>query len=123
MLQISGSVTLDGALVERLDSTGAGVGINDLLAVGSTLDITGGSLELQALTPLGDPAYVLATYGALVGGQFDSIAGLPDGYHVDYHYGGSNEIAIVAPEPSTLALLAVGGLYDLACACRRKRRA
>jgi len=46
---------------------------------------------------------------------------MPDGYTIDYSYGG-NQIALVIPEPSTLALLALGLTLIGRMMLRRPRR-
>jgi autotransporter-associated beta strand protein len=119
-LGVYGNVTLGGTLVTEVD--GAGAGVSDLLNVLGTLDITSSSLDLHTLTPLDDPAYVLADYTTLVGDHFANVTGLPAGYHIEYQYQGGNQIALVVPEPSTLALLGVGALGLLAYVWRRRNR-
>ena len=106
-LDVTGDVEIDGTL--QID-------LGDLLAVSGTLDLGGATLDLAGLTPLGEDAYVLATYGTLVG-EFSQVLGLADGYSVAYGFGG-NGLAVVVPEPAGLGLLGVSGVLLL-----RRRRA
>ena len=101
-LDVTGNVELDGTL--QID-------LGDLLAVSGTLNLGDAALDLTGLTPLGDDAYVFATYGTLVG-EFSQVLGLTDGYSLDYHFGG-NGLAVVVPEPAGLGLLGAGGLLLL----------
>ena len=105
-LDVTGNVEIDGTL--QID-------LGDLLAVSGTLDLGGATLDLSGLTPLGDDAYVFATYGTLVG-EFSQVLGLADGYSVAYGFGG-NGLAVVVPEPASLGLLGASGLLLL----RRRR--
>ncbi len=100
---IQGDVTLAGTLAIDLD--GAGAGRSDLLQVEGTLDLSGGSLRWAVLSDLDDEAYVFASYGLLRGEPFKTLWNLPDGYYLDYHYQGLNQMALVViPEPAPLHL-------------------
>jgi len=109
-----GSLNLDGTLQIEI-----GIGGGDLLDVNGIFDITNGVLQLS-YSGLTNGAYVFATYDTLAGDSFGSIVGL-DGYTIDYSYGG-NQIALVIPEPSTLALLALGLTLIGRMMLRRPRR-
>lgn len=114
-LTIQGDVSLSGTLAIELDGTGPGS--NDRLEVGGLLDLTGGSLRLAVLSELDDEAYVFASYGMLKGEPFGSVLNLPDGYRLDYHYQGLNQIALVVipePPPQRLLVLALIGLGFMA---------
>ncbi|MBN2217329.1 MAG: autotransporter-associated beta strand repeat-containing protein [Pirellulales bacterium] len=112
-LVVSGDAALAGVLDIEFDSSTDEI---DVLAVTGQLNLTGGSLQFSDLAsepvPLDQPAYVFATYGTLVG-DLPTVGPLPDGYQVDFAYGG-NSIALVVPEPGMLALalgLVFGVLY------------
>ena len=113
---VVGDVALDGTL--RIDLDPAGSGRSDLLGVSGLLDLTGATLDLTALAPADDAAYVFADYGTLLG-TFATVTGLTPGYTLDYAFGGS-QIAVVAavPEPAGMALI---GLAGVALAARRRR--
>ncbi len=76
-------------------STGSTTGAHDILAVGGTFDITGGTLRLDSLNSAGDASYILASYGTLTGGTFANVTGLVGGYTLDYNYLGTGQIALV----------------------------
>lgn len=100
------AIELSGTTSDLLDVSGRAL----TLGVGSTLDLT-------SLTALSGTGHVLASYGTL-SGTFSTINGLPQYYWVDYNYLGGNQIAVVVPEPSALALAGIG----LAALGRRWRR-
>jgi fibronectin-binding autotransporter adhesin len=111
----AGSADIDGTLVIEYDTTTA-----DVLNVAGTLDITNATLDLNGLAPANAGplfAYIIATYGNLVGGSFASVLDVPAGYSVNYAYQGNN-IALVIPEPTSIAAVA-----GLACMALRRRRA
>jgi hypothetical protein len=68
-------------------------GLADTLEVSGELNLSGVVLEVNEMTSLDDPAYVIAEYGSLVG-TFSS-ANLPTGYSLDYAYDG-NQVAVVS---------------------------
>ena len=68
----------------------------DLLNVAGTLDITGATLNITQLVPAAATAYVIGSYGTLVGSQFAAVIGLPDGYTLIYNYQGNHQIALVS---------------------------
>jgi hypothetical protein len=82
--------TLGGTLLVDLDGAS---GLADTLEVSGELNLSGVVLEVNEMTSLDDPAYVIAEYGSLVG-TFSS-ANLPTGYSLDYAYDG-NQIAVVS---------------------------
>jgi autotransporter-associated beta strand protein len=114
----------NGALVAEVNAAGQGdtlavTGLLDLSASLDRLDITG------ALAPLGGAHYTLATWGSVTG-TFGQVFfnGTPVTNPTDFHsidgeymlYYTPNALLLV-PEPSALALLALGGL---ALGARRK---
>jgi hypothetical protein len=90
------AIELSGTTSDLLDVSGGAL----TLGAGSTLDLT-------SLSSLSGTAHVLASYGSL-SGTFSAVSGLPQYYWVDYNYLGGNQIAIVVPEPSSLALAGIG---------------
>ncbi len=65
-------------------------------------------MNLSQLTAVDDLAYVIATYGSLVG-TFNSVSGLPSGYTVDYNFNNANQIAVdLVPEPGTIGMVGLG---------------
>jgi fibronectin-binding autotransporter adhesin len=120
-LEVYGEVTIRGILAIELD--GLGVCKGDQLHVLGQLDITEATLALDVRGPWDQSAHVIASYHMLVGTEFIEVVGLPPGYLVDYQYQGSNQIAVVVPEPSTFVLLVVGVLGVLTCIPRRRKRA
>lgn len=90
------SIELSGTTSDLLDVSG------DVLTLGA-----GSILDLTSLTSLSGTAHVLASYGTL-SGTFSTVNGLPQYYWVDYNYLGGHQIAVVVPEPSSLALAGIG---------------
>ncbi len=99
---IAGGIATGGTLsvsdnVSFLSGANFGVTIGTLdatLAVEDNLSLTNANLVLTG-TPTAQ-AYIIATYGTLTG-TFATLPTLPAGYSVNYHYNGSNEVAIVRP--------------------------
>lgn len=115
-LSVAGDVTLGGTL--KIEVSGAGGGASDFLRVGNILDISSAAVAFSVVDALDDPAYIFASYGALIG-PFAKVENLPPNYDIDYAYNGGSEIALVLiPEPAT-ALLAALGAFLLARVCRR----
>jgi autotransporter-associated beta strand protein len=122
-LSISNSFDLDGILqIELANAAGPGAGLSDLLDVNGFFDITNGTIQFVYTGTLTNDFYVFAEYDSLSGNPFSTIQNLPDGYGIDYAFGvGGNQIALVIPEPSTMALLAIGFALVAAFARRRSR--
>jgi len=125
-LEIFGDVRLLGSLV--IEADGAGSGAIDLLAVSGDLDLSQGAVDFDfdVSQPLDDPVYIFARYGSLSGDAFAEVLDLPDGYWIDYHYGGADQIALVqaVPEPAAWAIWSTGiFLVGLSGWIRRRRRA
>jgi len=117
-LSVGGNVVINGTL--KIELSGTGTGSTDLLAVTGALDISNATVDFNELVAVDDAAYVFATYGSLNGPQFASVLNKPTGYDIVYNYGGSNQIALVIPEPASLSLLGLGGLLMM---LRRRRKA
>lgn len=113
----SNNLTLSGTYAAELDGTGSGSA--DLLDVLGTLDISGATLDLTSVGTIDDPAYIIAQYGTLIG-TFGTVNGMPSGYLLDYNYGSLNQIAVVIPEPSALALAGLGTLFSVLLLRRRR---
>ena len=118
-LNVTGDIDIEGVLDIEYD--GLASQTIDVLNVTGILDITDATVDFAQLdNPLTGPVYVFATYGTLVGDEFDTVIDLPDTfpYYIDYQYGDLNQIALVIPEPSAALLGALGLLALL-----RRRRA
>ncbi len=122
-LTTSNNFDLDGILqIELANAAGPGAGLSDLLDVNGFFDITNGTVQFVYTGTLTNDFYVFAEYDSLSGDPFFTIQNLPDGYGIDYAFGaGGNQIALVIPEPSTMALLAIGFALVAAFARRRSR--
>jgi len=119
-LTVSNSFDLDGVLrIELANAAGPGAGLSDMLDVNGFFDITNGTLQFVFSGSMTNDFYVFAQYDSISGDPFLGVQNLPTGYAIDYAFGG-NQIALVIPEPSTVALLAVG-LALVACLAHRRR--
>ncbi len=112
---VDGNVAIWGVLEIEVDPE---LGVSDCLVVSGDLDIRGCALDLVYLGSLRGGTYVVARYGSLVGEGFDD-GSVPAGVVVDYNYGGESAIAIVVPEPCSVAVVLAAGVVIL----RRPRRA
>lgn len=94
----------------------------DLASVGGALTLDPAStVSFSVGNPLTEPAYVFADYGSLAG-TFGTVSNLPAGYLLDYNYLGGNQLALVTvPEPSAVALVAVGCIAAVATARWRRK--
>jgi fibronectin-binding autotransporter adhesin len=119
-LTIGGDATVGGTLFIEYDALASQP--IDVLAVAGALDLSGATIEFNQIgAALTAPVYVLATYGSLTSPAAD-VASLPSGYTLDYGYNGGTAVALVqVPEPTTLALLAMG-LFGLVAYAWRKRK-
>lgn len=90
-LRIRGGAEIGGTLEVQVTEAGCGS-----LAVDGKLDISAAELSLKLPGDRPDsPFLIIATYGTLVG-KFPAVDNLPKGYHLDYHYNGFNQVALVA---------------------------
>ena len=97
-LSLTKTLSVNGAVAEQIDGTGAGTA--DKLAVTGALTLGGAStLNLSSLTSPDDAVYVLASYGTL-SGTFGTVTGLPAGYTLSYNYLG-NQIALLGTAAPT----------------------
>ena len=92
-LTISGNFTLQGSYECEVDDGASPKA--DRVDVAGTLSLSGATLDLQVTGTPSESAYVLATYGSLVG-NFSTINNLPSGYYVDYNYNSGTAIAMKA---------------------------
>lgn len=121
-LTTSNSFDLDGVLqIELANAAGPGAGLSDLLDVNGFFDITNGTVQFVYTGTMTNDFYVFAEYDSISGDPFIDVQNLPGGYVIDYTFGTGNQIALVIPEPSTVALLATG--LALVAGMARRRRA
>jgi autotransporter-associated beta strand protein len=116
------NVTLAGTLAVEINlDTGKADMLNVINAL--TLDINTSTVAFNFVgsTPISN-AYVFAQYGAYTGTGFANVLNLPGGYSLDYTYGPGNQMAVLIPEPSSLALVAGSLLLFLAMPRRLARK-
>jgi len=113
----SGGIEVTGTWLVEVDGSGAGSA--DMIAITGALDITGATIDFDEVVAVDDLAYIFASYTTL-SGPFAAEVDVPFGYYIDYNYLGGSQIALVVPEPGTMALLGLGGAVIL---IRRRRRA
>jgi hypothetical protein len=70
----------------------------DMISVGGVLDATNATLHFTFGSPVVNGAYIIASYGSLVG-TFATVDGLPALWTLDYNYLGQNEIAVWSAVP------------------------
>jgi fibronectin-binding autotransporter adhesin len=79
-LGVLGSATINGSLLIELDGPAG-----DRLNVAGNLDITNAALKITSLVGGAIEAeYVIATFDTLTGAEFDSVAGVPANYELQY---------------------------------------
>jgi autotransporter-associated beta strand protein len=76
----------------------------DTLNVGRALDITGATLNLTISGTMDQAAYVIASYGSLVGGTFAATTGLPADYAINYAYNSTNIAFVLLPRGTVYSL-------------------
>lgn len=69
--------------------------VSDQLAVNGALDISAATLQISGVAAPSAEAFVIATYTGSTPGPFAVVNGMPEGYRIDYHYDGQNQIALV----------------------------
>ena len=114
-LSILGNLDLSQQGGGRIDIDLSGSS-SDQITVGGILDTTNATLHFDFSSPVAYGAYVIASYGSLVG-TFATVEGLPAIWTLDYNYLGLNQLVVWAPVPeidpnslgSALAL-AIGAL-------------
>lgn len=120
-LTISNNFDLDGILQIELANAAGLAGSSDLLGVNGFFDITNGVVQFVFTGTMTNDHYIFAQYDTFSGGPFLDVQNLPTGYEIQYNYLGSNQIALVIPEPSSWALV-VCSVGLLAVAHRRRPR-
>ncbi len=94
------AIEIDGNSVDRLDVTG-------LLDLSATDD----TLLLSLIGPTPNSTLVIASYDSLLGVfDDDNLSLLPSCYRLEYNYEGQKLIALVVPEPASIAMLLCGAL-------------
>jgi autotransporter-associated beta strand protein len=120
-LAVGGDLALAGTYTADVQS---GPNLSDLVAVGGSLNLTGGTLNLPLTNTYDAPAsnttYTLVTYGGPLTGTFAAVNNLPSGYFVSYGTPGQVNLTPV-PEPVAV-LLACGGTAAAWAAWRRRRQ-
>ena len=95
-----------------------------MLRVDGLFDMTNGVVQFVFSGTMTNDHYVFAEYGSLSGDAFLDVVNLPDGYLIDYQFGTqNNQLALVIPEPSTLALVGLGSLLLVVAGMRRRHPA
>jgi len=90
-LAVDGDANLGGGTL-AIEIHDAATPQNDRLDVGGTLTLDGATLDVTTTGSPGQSAYVIASYGTLVG-TF-AVENIPAGYEVDYNYLAGNQIAV-----------------------------
>lgn len=119
MLTTSNTFDLDGTLQIELQNAAGPAGISDILDVNGLFDMTNGIVQFVFAGTMTNAYYIFAEYDSLSGASFENVINLPNGYGIDYQFGGGNQIALVIPEPATWVLLFTG--IGSLLAFRRKR--
>mgnify|MGYP006278345785 CR=1 FL=1 len=92
-----------------------------LAASNAQLRIDDLNIDFNVTGPLTQSKYIIADYGTgtLVGTEFNSVIDLPADSKIDYAFNNGTQIALIVPEPASLAMGLVG---FGALALRRRRR-
>jgi autotransporter-associated beta strand protein len=79
-----GTLTTGNATIAGTYSFEGNGSIADRLTVNGNLTITGATLAINAITPLLEPSYVVASYTGTLTGTFGTVTGLPSGVTLQY---------------------------------------
>ena len=122
-MSLSGSLVLDSGAQLNFAVGGAGASSELSMTSGplSFTDLAFGDFSFSTGAGFGPGTYPLINFGSYTG-SFGNQTGVLDGYAASIGISGDNLVLNVVPEPSTLALLAVGGVGAAAAARSRRRR-
>jgi hypothetical protein len=87
--------SMDGTYVLDINGSQSGlINANGLKINNAFLKLNVQSLSLSPC--------ILATYTNLTGSAFASVAGLPDGYKINYNYNNAKQIVLLPPDPTII---------------------